>query len=161
MKFRNKRSININSATTIVIAFAFGCVASIADAYYLSDGNHQQNKRTNKVYIGLFTADCTVNGISGVYVTGFRSNSPAKNAGLQIGDMIIRYRTMKVFRSSGLTWLIDATPLQTLADIKVLNRHHKMVMISVAPLIIKRTDAKLSDNYSPGCEVLDKYSNSR
>ncbi|MBP6625176.1 MAG: PDZ domain-containing protein [Chitinophagaceae bacterium] len=113
---------------------------------------HQQSS-TEKAYIGVYTSDCYVNGVAGVYVTGFRPNSPAKKYGMRVGDIIRRYRGMTVNQSSGLTWLIECTPLDTTADIEV-ERNNEIVVNGVLPTVISRTEnRKLSDAAAPSCEV--------
>ncbi len=107
-----------------------------------------------KVFIGIYTANCYVNGIAGVYVTGFRPNSPAKKYGVMVGDIIRRYRGMTVNESSGLTWLIECTPLDTTADIEV-ERNNEMFTFGVLPTVISRTEnRKLSDIAAPSCDEL-------
>lgn len=142
------------------------------------------NVRTNKIYLGLYTHTCYINGRQGVFVAGFTSSlhtplkqyndiiyvpsyqtvldhNPAYQGGLRIGDEILVYNEKLVTNEKHLSLLISRTLIDTSVRIK-FNRNGQIGEVSLFPEI-KELGVSLHDYhivYKKDCHFLQQVNSS-
>jgi serine protease Do len=78
----------------------------------------------------------------GALVARVMDDSPAQQAGLQVGDVIVEFNGKKVTRSSSLPPLVGRTPVNKYADVTVIRDHkQKTIKVKIAQLPTDITQA--------------------
>ena len=71
----------------------------------------------------------------GALVAKVLEDSPAQQAGLQVGDVIVEFNGKKVTRSSSLPPLVGRTPVDKYADVTIIrNQREKTIKVKIAQL---------------------------
>ncbi len=71
----------------------------------------------------------------GALVAKVLDDSPAQQAGLQVGDVIVEFNGKKVTRSSSLPPLVGRTPVDKYADVTIIrNQREKTIKVKIAQL---------------------------
>jgi len=102
--------------------------------------------RTGKVeigYLGVWMTDITedearsfgISEKSGVFISKVVEDSPAAKAGIQAGDVLLKYQNEKIKDSRDLREKVTLTPPGTRVDIELLReKTRKTVSVKIAPL---------------------------
>jgi serine protease Do len=78
----------------------------------------------------------------GALVARVMDDSPAQQAGLQVGDVIVEFNGKKVTRSSSLPPLVGRTPVNKYADVTIIRNHkQKTIKVKIAQLPTDITQA--------------------
>ncbi len=81
----------------------------------------------------------------GALVARVMDDSPAQQAGLQVGDVIVEFNGKKVTRSSSLPPLVGRTPVNKYADVTIIRNHkQKTIKVKIAQLPTDITQAAAS-----------------
>lgn len=135
-------------------------------------------KTQKKIYLGIRTQTCYVNGRKGVYIAGFSSSTktpvkvynntvyvpslrtvlkhnPAYSAGLRVGDEILEYNEKQVHNERHLTLLIAKSIVGSVAIIKI-RRNNQIQLFHLLPEM-KKYGINMHDYavaYKRSCEEL-------
>ena len=78
----------------------------------------------------------------GALIAKVLEDSPAQQAGLQVGDVIVEFNGKKVTRSSSLPPLVGRTPVDKYADVTIIrNQREKTIKVKIAQLPTDITQA--------------------
>jgi serine protease Do len=78
----------------------------------------------------------------GALIAKVLDDSPAQQAGLQVGDVIVEFNGKKVTRSSSLPPLVGRTPVNKYADVTIIrDRKQKTIKVKIAQLPTDITQA--------------------
>ena len=121
----------------------------------------EQIKNTGKVsrgWLGVLIQEVTSEladsfGMSkphGALVAKVLDDSPAQEAGLQVGDVIVEFNGKKVTRSSSLPPIVGRTPINEDAKVTIIRNRSKMtIMVKIAQLPEDMTQASTQPEVEP------------
>ena len=89
----------------------------------------------------------------GALVAKVLENSPAEQAGLQVGDVIVEFNGKKVTHSSSLPPLVGRTPVDKYSDVTIIrNGTQRTIKVKIAQLPTDITQASLDEDKIPEVE---------
>jgi serine protease Do len=114
----------------------------------------KQNGRVSRGWLGVLIQEVTrelaesfgMDSPQGALVAKVLENSPAAEAGLQVGDVIIEFNGKKVMRSAGLPPLVGRSAVGKNAEVTIIrDQSRKQIKVKIAELPTAMTKA----SYTP------------
>ncbi len=115
----------------------------------------KQNGRVSRGWLGVLIQEVTrelaesfgMDSPQGALVAKVLENSPASEAGLQVGDVIVEYNGKKVIRSSGLPPLVGRSAVGKDAKVTIIrDQSRQQIKVKIAELPTSLTQAAYTPN---------------